>query len=523
MADVNRSIAEAGELAIQAHTAALAWADATQADVDRVTQAMADAGHNAARELAELAHRETGYGRADHKTFKNIFCTRRYLDGIRHIPTVGVIASDPARGVTEIAEPVGVVAGLVPVTNPTATTLFYGIACVRARNAVVNAPHPRAVETIATTARLLDEAATRAGAPPNLITAMTEVTLDGTQALMGHYRTDLILATGSRQMVLAAYSSGKPTYAVGPGNSPSWVHRSCADLGEAAAGILASKTFDNGTACASEQAVICCSPIAAQLEAEFAARGAYFCTEAEQEQLSRLLFPGGPGTAFNVETVGQYATRIAEMAGLRVPSDTRALVVRPAGVGRDHTLSHELLCPVLKWYPVATAEDGLATATALLRYGGDGHTAAIWAEDQSIVARYSRVPAYRICVNSPTLFGAMGFTTGFVPSFTLGTGTIGGTISSDNIGPQHLINRKRVGVVQRSWRESGIEGAAAPGSPAPAPVATAHLALPPLPQAQAALMATAGQVTSQQPAFRAGSTPDIETIVREAIEEVIAR
>jgi acetaldehyde dehydrogenase (acetylating) len=539
MASTEGSIKQAADLAIKAHAAAQVWAEATQADVDRVTQAMADAGHEAAAHLAEMAHAETGYGRVDHKTFKNIFCTRRYLDQIRHIPTVGVIASYPERGVTEIAEPVGVVAGLVPVTNPTSTTLFYGIACVRSRNAVVNAAHPRAVKTIAETARILDEAATAAGAPPNLISAMTEVSLEGTQALMAHYRTDLVLATGSRPMVLAAYSSGKPTYAVGPGNSPAWVHRSCADLGEAAAGILASKTFDNGTACASEQAVIACTTIADRLREEFTARGAYFCTDAEQEQLSKLLFPGGPGTTFNVEIVGQFATRIAEMAGLSVPAGTRALVVRPAGIGRDHALSHELLCPVLKWYPVATEDEGLATATALLKYGGDGHTAAIWAEDPAIIARYSRVPAYRIPVNSPTLFGAMGFTTGFVPSFTLGTGTIGGAISSDNIGPHHLINRKRVGLVQRSWREAGIgedlpagfrplATPAAPSATAPpaaaAPSATAHLSLPPLPAAQAALMSGAAPArTAPTAPPRAPAPTDIETIVREAIEEVIAR
>jgi acyl-CoA reductase-like NAD-dependent aldehyde dehydrogenase len=547
MADTSKPVLQAAELALAAHEAAMQWADATQADVDRVTEAMAQAGHDNAARLAQMAHDETGYGRADHKTFKNIFTTKRYLDGIRHIPTVGVIASDPARGVVEIAEPVGVIAGLVPVTNPTATTLFYGIAAVRARNAIVNAPHPRAVRTIAETARVLDEAATAAGAPPNLVTAMTEVSLDGTQALMAHYRTDLVLATGSRIMVLAAYSSGKPTYAVGPGNSPSYVHRSTRDLGEAAAGILASKTFDNGTACASEQAVIVDASVATAMRAELERRGAYFATPPEQEKLSALLFPNGPGTAFNVESVGQFATKLAQMAGITVPAGTRALVVQPAGVGREHTLSHELLCPVLKWYVAPTEDAGIAIATALLKYGGDGHTAAIHAEDQAVIAKYSKVPAYRICVNSPTLFGAMGFTTGFVPSFTLGTGTIGGTISSDNIGPGHLINRKRVGVAIRSWRESGIGedlpallgGLGQPAATAPAPAvavpapanATARLDLPPLPAAQAALMGD-----SQLPAARltppapqpqrvrsAPATLDIKTIVREAIEEVISR
>jgi acetaldehyde dehydrogenase (acetylating) len=533
-----KSIKQADELAVRAHAAAEVWAEASQADVDRVTEAMADAGHAAAARMAQLAFDETGYGRPDHKTFKNIFTTRAYLDRIRHIPTVGVVASDPRTGVVEIAEPVGVIAGLVPVTNPTATTFFYGIAAVRARNAVVNAPHPRAVRCIGECAAVLDQAATAAGAPPGLITAMTEVTLEGTQALMAHYRTDLVLATGSRAMVLAAYSSGKPTYAVGPGNSPSYVHASCADLGEAAAGILASKTFDNGTACASEQAIVVDAAVAGPMRAELERRGAHFCSPAEQEALSKLLFPNGPGTAFNVETVGQFATRIAAEAGLSVPAGTRALVVQPAGVGREHTLSHELLCPVLKWYPVATEDEGVATAYALLKYGGDGHTAAIHAEDQSIIARYAKVPAYRICVNGPTLFGAMGFTTGFVPSFTLGTGTIGGAISSDNIGPHHLVNRKRIGVRLRDWRESGVaEELGAVAAPAAAPLAALLPAdLPPLPAAQAALMEeTAAAPRAQQAAPPAPPAPapgaplplgpapvDIEAIVRAAIEEVIA-
>ena len=537
MADAKaKSIQQANELPLVAHEAALQWADATQADVDRVTLAMAQAGHDNAARLAQLAHEETGYGRADHKTFKNIFCSLQYLESIRHIRTVGVIESFPERGVVEIGEPVGVIAGLVPVTNPTATTLFYGIAAVRARNAIVNAAHPRAVATIAETARVLSDAATAAGAPPNLITAMTEVSLEGTQALMAHYRTDLVLATGSRQMVLAAYSSGKPTYAVGPGNSPAYVHASCRDLGETAAAILASKTFDNGTACASEQAVIADASIAARMRVELERRGAHFATPEQQVKLAQLLFPNGPGTAFNVETVGQYATRIAEMAGITVPAGTRALIVAPEGVGREHTLSHELLCPVLKWYVVATEEAGIETARALLKYGGDGHTAAIHAEDQAIVARYASVPAYRICVNSPTLFGAMGFTTGFDPSFTLGTGTIGGAISSDNIGPQHLINRKRVGVAIRNWRESGIGEDLPPQSrTAPAALTTPlALDLPPLPAAQAALMAEPPRTAAppvQPPAPTASGSPlplgpapiSIETIVREAIEEVIAR
>jgi len=564
--DLERSLEQADRLALAAHEAALAFADATQADVDRVTQAMAQAGHDNAERLAQIACEETGYGRVDHKTFKNRFCSLQYLERIRDVPTIGVIARYPERGVVEIAEPVGVVAGLVPVTNPTATTLFYALACVRARNAIVNAPHPRAVRCIGETVRVLEDAARAAGAPPNLITAMSEVTLDGTQELMRHYRTDLVLATGSRGMVLAAYSSGKPTYAVGPGNSPTYVHRSVRDAGEAVAGILASKTFDNGTACASEQAIVVDAAIAATVRRELEARGAYFPTADEQAKLAHLLFPGGPGSPFNVESVGQFATTIASMAGISVPAGTRALVVQPAGVGREHALSHELLCPVLKWYEAPTEEAAIQIAYDLLKYGGDGHTAAIHAEDESIVARYARVPAYRISVNGPTLFGSMGYTTGFEPSFMLGTGTIGGTISSDNIGPRHLVNVKRVGVAVRSWRDSGIgeDGFATPtahrmlsaATPPPSgeengshPVLDAQ---PALPERQAALVADlsrtpAPPTASQQPSRPAGeaisqrisaAAPppapepprvptkvaiDVEAVVREAIEEVISR
>ena len=468
MSDTERSQAQAAELALRAHDAAQAWAGASREDVERVTAAMARAASADAERLAVLACEDSGFGRVDHKTFKNRFVAEYLYDRIRHVPTVGVIERDPERRFVVIAEPVGVVAGLVPATNPTSTVIFKALASVLARNAVVMAPHPRAIRCCVETARVLQEAAQAAGAPPDLITCMTEVSLAGTDALMRHYRTDLVLATGSRGMVLAAYSSGKPTYAVGPGNSPAYVHRSVADLGETAAVIITSKCFDNGTACASEQAVLADAPIADRLQAEFAARGAHFCSQAEQDALQALAYPSGTPDTLNVDIVGQSAGDLATMAGFTVPPATRVLVVRPQGVGPEHPLSHELLCPILKWYVPASEDDALRTAHALLKYGGDGHTAAIHAGEEAIVGRYSSVPAYRICVNQGTLFGAMGYSSGWDPSFTLGTGTIGGAISSDNIGPQHLINRKRVGMPVRAWREGGISEDPAPSRLAPA-------------------------------------------------------
>lgn len=456
MADSNLSASQADELARRAHEAERVWAGATRADVDRVTEAMARAGAAAAERLASLACEETGYGRVDHKTFKNLFCTEFLLEGIRNVPTVDVIAEYPERRFIEIAEPVGVVAGLIPVTNPTSTVLFKSLCAVKGRNAIVCAPHPRAVRCCAESVRVVQEAAERAGAPHDLVQCMTEVTIEGTDALMRHYRTDLVLATGSRQMVLAAYSSGKPTFAVGPGNVPVYVHASVPDAGEAAAQIVVSRAFDYGTACTSEQAVVADATIAARLRGELESRGAYFCDAREQAAIERLCFPRGDEELPSTEIVGQAATRLASMAGIGVPSGIRTLVVSPRGVGREHPLSHELLCPILKWYEARSEDEALATCEAVLRFGGDGHTAVLHAGDEAIVARYSRVPAYRILVNNPALFGAAGYSSGLDPTFMIGTGTIGGAISSDNIGPRHLINIKRVALPIGSWRTSGI-------------------------------------------------------------------
>jgi acyl-CoA reductase-like NAD-dependent aldehyde dehydrogenase len=222
--------------------------------------------------------------------------------------------------------------------------------------------------------------------------------------------------------------------------------------------IIISSTFDNGTPCASEQAAVVDAAVAGRLRAEFEARGSYFCDEREQAAVERLCFPQGAGGPASVDIVGQYATRLAEMAGIRVPPGTRMLVVRPRGVGRDHPLSREILCPILKWYEAATEADADATSYALLKYGGDGHTAAIHAEDDGAVGRFAaRMPAYRIVVNETAIFGASGYTTGVDPSYMLGTGSIGGTITSDNIGPRHLVNVKRVAMPVRSWREAGLE------------------------------------------------------------------
>jgi len=370
----------------------------------------------------------------------------------------------------------------------------------------VLAPHPRAVRSSGETARVMQEAAQEAGAPADLIQSMSRVSVAGTDALMRHHRTDLVLATGSRAMVLAAYSSGKPTYAVGPGNVPAYIHASVRDIDYAARCVMAAKIFDWGTACASEQSAIVDRPVAAQLQAAMEREGALFVSDDQQNRLTQLLFPQGGRGPSNVEAVAQSPATLAHLAGFSIPEGTQLLVVRPGGIGYDFPLSREILGPVFKFIEVDGPDEGIATAVAQLRFGGDGHTAAVHAHDEAVISRYAEAaPAYRVLVNTPSLFGAMGYSTGVDRTFMIGTGTIGGSISSDNIGVRHLLNRKRVAAQIHDWEmpASGpddlrvaawalnrepVAGAstarpAAAAASAPAPAAAAPASAPPQPGA----------------------------------------
>ena len=282
-----------------------------------------------------------------------------------------------------IAEPVGVIAGLVPVTNPTSTVLFKSLIAAKTRNAIVLAPHPRAVRSSGEAARVMQEAAQEAGAPADLIQSMSRVSVAGTDALMRHHRTDLVLATGSRAMVLAAYSSGKPTYAVGPGNVPAYIHASVRDVEYAARCIMAAKIFDWGTACASEQSAIVDRSIAASLQAAMERQGALFLSDDQQNRITQLLFPQGGRGPSNVEAVSQSPATLAHLAGFSIPEGTQLLVVRPGGIGYDFPLSREILGPVFKFIEVDGPDEGIATAVAQLRFGGDGHTSAVHAGDEA--------------------------------------------------------------------------------------------------------------------------------------------
>ncbi|MCR4426402.1 MAG: acetaldehyde dehydrogenase (acetylating), partial [Firmicutes bacterium] len=436
------SIAEARRLIERAQAAQEKLLDFSQADIDRVCAKMAEVGYANAGSLASMAVEETGLGVVKDKVVKNQFATKNVWDHIRGLRTVGIISEDPVRGVSEIAVPLGVIAGLLPTTNPTSTAMFKAIVSVKARNAIVFSPHPRAAKCSCAAARLMNDAAREAGAPDGVVGCLESVTEEGTRELMHHRQVAAILATGGTAMVRAAYSSGKPAWGVGPGNVPAFIERT-ADIPRAVSDILASKTFDNGTICASEQAIVTETAIEADVLRELSAQGAHILSEAEAGAVQRVVV--SPTGGINPKVVGQSAAKIAEMAGIRVPSGTRVLVARLSGVGREHPLSMEKLCPVLAFYSERDWESACERCIELLKFGGLGHSLAIHSRNEAVIREFAlKKPVFRILVNTPSSQGAIGFTTGLHPSLTLGCGAWGGNITSDNVGPLHLINIKRL-------------------------------------------------------------------------------
>lgn len=437
-----QSIQEARELAGQAKSACEAMAEFTQEQVDRIVAAMAKAAEEHAHALAELAVEESEMGVVADKAAKNRFAAREVYAHIRHFRSVGVLRRLEQERVVEIAAPVGVVLALVPTTNPTSTTIFKALIALKGRNAIIFSPHPRAARSICRTAEILAVAARQAGAPDGAITCLTRPTLEGTRELMGHKHVAMILATGGADMVRAAYSSGKPAYGVGPGNVPAYIERT-ADIESAVAAILTSKTFDNGTICASEQAVITEHVIRDRVRAEFTRQGGYFLSPEETRKLeSAGITPKGGA---NPAIVGKSVSVIARMAGIEVPQGTRVLLVDLQGVGRAYPLSVEKLSPILGFYTVNDWEEACQVSIDLLNYGGLGHTMVIHSRNEEVIMEFAlKKPVFRILVNTPSSQGAIGATTGLTPSLTLGCGTWGGNITTDNVGPQHLINIKRL-------------------------------------------------------------------------------
>ena len=436
------SIHEARVLARRAKQAQIQLAEFNQQQVDAIVDAMASAAAGNVEAFARLAVEETGYGVVADKIEKNRFSSERVFQFVRPMRTVGVVRRLDDRKVVEIAEPFGVVAAVVPSTNPTSTAIYKILIAIKARCAIVLSPHPAAVKCITMVAEVMSHAARRAGAPDGAITWMSTVTIEGTQELMKHRDVALILATGGMGLVRSAYSAGKPAYGVGPGNAPAYIESS-ADVRKAVADVVRGKTFDNGVLCSSENAVVTDEAIAEDVKREFVSQGAHFLSPADADAVAKVLVT--PQRLPNPALVGKPATFIAERAGITVPANTRVLIAPLDGVGRDYPLSIEKLCPVLAFYVVRDWREACERCKQILRYGGMGHTMAIHSQNDQIILEFGlKKPAFRIVVNTPTTLGSIGLTTGLDPAMTLGCGGYGGNITSDNISPVHLLNIKRL-------------------------------------------------------------------------------
>jgi len=420
--------------------------------VDAIVDAMARAIEPEAERLGALAVEETGYGNVPDKRVKNLFNALSVADYLREIKTLGMLWRDDATKIAAFGEPMGVVAALIPVTNPNSTIIFKVLSAVKAGNAIVCAPHPRGVKSGIATIEIMARVAEQMGAPKGLIQCLDQVTIQGTAELMKHRRTSVVMATGGPAMVKAAYSSGKPTLAVGAGNVPCYVHKSMGDeIGEVAEQIVTSKCFDYGTACVSEQAVIADPEIARDLKHEMKLKGAYFCTPAEADRLAKVIFTGKQ--AMNPDRVGQSPEALATAAGFSIPPRTRCLVSEESEIGWQRPLSAEKLNPVLAFYVARDSDHGVELSQQIARFEGWGHSSVIHCHDPEIVAKFSAIPTGRILVNTPAIMGGMGYCTDLEPSFMLGTGTWSGSITSDNVTALHLINIKRVAYANRPWRD----------------------------------------------------------------------
>ncbi|HTQ15157.1 MAG TPA: aldehyde dehydrogenase family protein [Rhizomicrobium sp.] len=440
----------------------------SQEQIDAIVERMAAAARANARRLAELAVEETGYGNAKDKYIKNILNCDWLPRRMRGMKTVGVLRELPEEKITEIGVPLGVVAAILPTTNPTSTAMYKTLISLKAGNAIVVSPHPRAHRCTCQTAAILYQAALEAGAPEDIIQCIELATMEGIQTLMRHERTAVILATGGHGMVKSAYSSGKPAFGVGPGNVPVLIDTS-ADLEDAVAKVVAGKSFDYGTVCSSEQAIVAERSQRDRILALLKAQKAYLASEAQKDALGKLLVM--PNFSINPQCVGQAPAKLARMAGFEVPPDTSILCAEVAGVGKQHPLSMEKLSPVLALIWVADFGAALDTCYALLKFGGLGHTAVIYSRDEARTREYgSRMPAMRVLVNTPAPQGSTGITTNVFPGMTLGCGAIAGNITSDNVGPLHLINIKRLAYVTRKPEEAfemPLDINLAPAAPSP--------------------------------------------------------
>ena len=431
---------QARDLAKAAEAAQKSLRTMPQAQLDRICQAMAKAFSQNADDLAELAVKETGFGNVQSKVRKNLFASEKVLQAIEPMKTVGILREEP--GLWEVGVPVGVIAGIVPSTNPTSTVCYKSLIAIKSGNAIVFSPHPKALQCTLKAAEILSRAAVMAGAPQGCISCLSIPSLAGCQELMAAGPVKLILATGGPAMVKAAYTSGKPAIGVGAGNGPAYIHHS-ADLKQALSCILKSKTFDNGTVCASEQSIIVEAPMEGKLLEEGRKQGFYFMDPDQAGKLGKLLFR--PSGALNPEIVGKSAAYLAEKAGFSVPPDTHVLVAREQEAGPTRPYSMEKLCPVLALFIMENEDAVLKRAIEVLTLEGSGHTFVIHAAEEAVIRKFAlQIPVSRFLVNTPAALGGIGATTRLFPALTLGCGAVGGSSSSNNISPMDLINIRRV-------------------------------------------------------------------------------
>lgn len=425
-----------------AKEAQLAYMSFTQKQVDQIVQAVADAAYKQSERLGKLAVEETGMGVAAHKTIKNEVGSKAVYESIKDLKTVGVVGEDKVNKVIEIAAPFGIIAAIIPTTNPTSTAFFKTLIALKTRNAIVVSPHPYAVQCTHEALKVCDDAAVEAGAPKGLIQCLTMSSMEATQKLMEHRDVNLILATGGGALVKAAYSSGKPAYGVGPGNVPVYIERS-AKIEKAVENIIDSKSFDYGTICATEQAIVVDRNILELVKRELKKNGAYTLSDEEKRIMEKVISPI-PGKV-NPEIVGKSPQVIAKLAGITLPEGTRVIVGMETKVGKDIPFSLEKLSPIFAMYVASDLNHAKELCLSLLNLGGRGHSLSIHTETDAIAREFAiEMPVSRILVNTMSSVGAVGGTTGLMPSMTLGCGTFGGNITSDNVTAKHLLNIKRM-------------------------------------------------------------------------------
>jgi acetaldehyde dehydrogenase (acetylating) len=432
----------------EVHRAEVLFSEFSEEKVNRILDSMHSVCMSNLEKWARMAHEETGYGKIEDKVIKNRFAAEDVYKYIKPMKTSGFISGDPALGIYEVAVPMGIVAAVIPSTNPTSTAIYKIMISIKSRNGIVVSPHPFAKNCIKTVADAMHDAAVDAGAPRGIIGVISNPTIEDTQALMRNRLTNVILATGGLGLVRAAYSSGKPAYGVGPGNVPAFIEKT-ADIRKAVKDVVLGKSFDWGTICASEQSLIVDLAVAPKVRELLIDEGCYFVSETEKTLLEALVVDSGGN--LNPKIVAKSPQVIARMAGFEVPSGIKVLIAEEKGVGRDYPLTLEKLSPILSYFEEDGWEAGCRRCIEILKYGGLGHTMCLHSQDIHVIREFAlKKPAFRILVNTPGTLGAIGYTTNLPPSLTLGCGALGNNITSDNITPLHLIDRKRIAVETRS-------------------------------------------------------------------------